>query len=199
MSGRPPRGGRPALASVALDHVAESVLSHQESSPAVSNPYAPPDPNKPLPPRPQLPPQQQSQQPQPQRGQEPPPELTPEQVRSVTGSTMLFGLMMMATLLAGNLPVPWQLLAPLVGIGTLVFGTRTLMRVRKLRWPGMLSPMLIGGLMLTALTTVGTTTQLTMFWDEQVAYQECSERAVTITAQERCDQQWDEARNLARS
>ncbi|WP_156252280.1 hypothetical protein [Pseudactinotalea terrae] len=164
----------------------------------MTNPYAPPDPTKPRPPR-QQPPQGQWQKRPPQRAQEPPPELTPEQVRSVTGSTMLFGLMMMATLLAGNLPVPWQLLAPLVGVGTLVFGVRTLGRVRKLRWPGMLSPMLIGGLMLTCLTTVGTTTQLTIYWDEQVAYQECRERAVTITAQERCDQEWDEARNLARS
>lgn len=111
---------------------------------------------------------------------------------------MLFGLLMMTTLLAGGLPVPWQLLAPVAGVGTLVYGVRTLIRVRKLRWPGMLSPMLIGGLMLTMLTTLGTTTQLTMFWDEQVAYQECRENAVTIAAKDRCDQAWDEARGNTR-
>ena len=161
----------------------------------MSNPYAPPDPNKPLPPRPQQPPQRPWQQRPPQRAQEPPPELTPEQVKSVTASTMLFGLMMMGTLLAGNLPVPWQLIAPVAGIGTLIYGVRALIKVRKLRWPGLLSPMLIGGLMLTSLTTMGTTAQLTMYWDEQVAYQECRERAVTIVAQERCRQEWDEARS----
>ncbi len=105
--------------------------------------------------------------------------------------------MMMGALLAGNLPIPWTLLAPLVGVGALVHGVRTLIRVRKLRWPGLLAPMLIGGLMLTMLTTMGTTTQLTMFWDEQVAYQECREQAVTIAAQERCQREWDEARSVS--
>jgi hypothetical protein len=175
--------------------VEESSSTIRRRQSAVSNPYAPPDPNKPppAPQHPQRPPQAQWRQ---QRAPEPPPDLSPEQVRSVTGSTMLFGLLMMATLLAGSLPIPWQLLAPVAGLATLAYGVRTLVKVRKLRWPGMLSPMLIGGLMLTLLTTMGSTAQLTMFWDEQVAYQECRERAITIAAQERCDQEWDEARNV---
>ncbi|WP_420112597.1 hypothetical protein [Pseudactinotalea sp.] len=162
----------------------------------MSNPYAPPDPNKPRPPERKPPPRGWQQRPQ-QRAPEPPPELTPEQARSVTSGTLVFGLMMMGALLAGNLPIPWTLLAPLVGVGALVHGVRTLIRVRKLRWPGLLAPMLIGGLMLTMLTTMGTTTQLTMFWDEQVAYQECREQAVTIAAQERCQREWDEARSVS--
>ena len=163
----------------------------------MTNPYAPPDPNKPRAPRhPQSPPRQRLERHQ-KRAQEPPPELTPEQAKSVTGSTMVFGLLMMLTLLAGALPVPWQVVAPFVGLGALIHGVRTLIRVRTLRWPGMLSPMLIGGLMLTLLTTMGTTTTLTMFWDEQVAYQECRAGAVTIAAQERCQREWDEARNLS--
>jgi hypothetical protein len=161
----------------------------------VSNPYAPPDPNKPRPPQPQQPrPLGRQQRPVARAPQPPRPSLTPEQAKSVTSAVMLFGLLMLLTLLAGGLPVPWQVLAPVVGVGTLWYGFRTLMRVRKLRWPGMLSPMLVGGLLLTAMTTLGTTTQLTMFWDEQVAYQECREQAITIAAQERCEREWEAAR-----
>lgn len=162
----------------------------------MSNPYAPPDPNKPRPPERKPPPRQWQQRP-PQRAPEPPPELTPEQARSVTSSTLIFGLLMMGALLAGSLPIPWQILGPLVGVAALVHGVRTLVRVRKLRWPGLLSPMLIGGLMLTMVTTMGTTTELTMFWDEQVAYQDCRAEAVTIAAQERCQREWDEARSAS--
>lgn len=157
----------------------------------MSNPYAPPDPNKPRPPQPRTVarPRQVERAPKP-----PPPQLEPEQVRSVTSAVMLFGLLMLLTLLAGDLPVPWQLVAPLVGVGTLWYGFRILGRVRKLRWPGLLAPMLVGGLLLTGLSTMGTTTQLALFWDDQVAYQQCSDRAITITAQERCDRAWEEAR-----
>lgn len=106
---------------------------------------------------------------------------------------MLFGLMMMATLLAGNLPVPWQVIAPVAGIGTLVYGVRALIKVRKLRWPGMLSPHAHRGP--DAHVAQGTTAKRTTYWDEQVAYQECRENAVTIAAQERCEREWDEARS----
>ena len=163
----------------------------------MSNPYAPPDPNKPPPPRPPhtrvMPvaqPRQVERAPKP-----PPPKLTPEEVRSVTSAVMFFGLLMLLTLLAGDLPVPWQLVAPLVGVATLSYGFRILMRVRKLRWPGLLAPMLVGGLLLTGLTTMGTTTQLALFWDDQVTYQECQDHAITITAQERCERAWEDARS----
>lgn len=159
----------------------------------MSNPYAPPDPNKPRPPRP---PHAVAQQRTDERAPKPPPpKLTPEEIRSVTSAVMLFGLLMLLTLLAGDLPVPWQLAAPLVGLATLAYGFRIFLRVRKMRWPGLLAPMLIGGLLLTGLTTMGTTTQLALFWDDQVAYQECRAEAITITAQERCDRAWDEARD----
>lgn len=170
----------------------------------MSNPYAPPDPNKPRPPR-QLPPSQQRalQRPgQPPRPPEPrpePPKLTPEQARSVSSAVLVFGVLMLGALLAGDLPVPWQVVAPFVGLGALVYGTRLLIRVRSLRWPGMLTPMLIGGLVLTGLTTMATTTRLTMYWDEQVAYQECRERAITIAAQDRCDREWEQARDPSQS
>lgn len=171
----------------------ESSLSHLEpTTDPVSNPYAPPDPNKPRPQRPPVPPRQQLARP-PSRVPEPPPQLTPEQVRSVTSRVMLFGLAMLATLLANELPMPIRVLAPLVGVGAFVYGLRTLSRVRALRWRGMLTPMLIGGLVLTGLTTTSTTTQLTLFWDELSAYQECRDRALTIAAQDRCERERDEA------
>jgi hypothetical protein len=171
----------------------------------VSNPYAPPDPNKPRPPRPLPPPAQERaglRPGQPSRPPQPrpePPKLTPEQARSVSSAVLVFGLLMLCSLLASDLPVPWQVVAPFVGIAALVYGTRLLIRVRTLRWPGLLTPMLVGGLVLTGLTTMTTTTQLTMFWDEQVAYQQCRERAITIAAQERCDREWEQARNPSQS
>lgn len=112
---------------------------------------------------------------------------------------MAFGVLMMLTLLTGELPVPWQVAAPIVGMVTLGYGFRTLMRVYKLRWRGMLAPMLIGGLVLTALTTMSVTTRVTLLWDEQVAYQQCRDNAITIAAQERCEREYQEAIENAQS
>ncbi|HLV55942.1 MAG TPA: hypothetical protein VKY71_10270 [Actinotalea caeni] len=157
----------------------------------MSNPYAPPDPSKPRPPRPQ-PPAGRRPSPPPRPRPEPR-QPTPEEVRGVTTSVMLFGALMMGTLLAGSLPIPWQVAAPFVGLLSLWYGFRALLRVRRLQWRGMLTPMLVAGLLLTMMTTMSATTRVTLFWDEQTAYQRCSERAITIAAQERCDREYREA------
>lgn len=106
---------------------------------------------------------------------------------------MTFGLLMMLTLLLGGLPVPWQVVAPLVGLLSLYYGFRALVRVRRLQWRGMLAPMLIGGLLLTSLTTMSVTTRVTMFWDEQLAYQQCRDNAITIAAKDRCEREYQES------
>lgn len=147
----------------------------------VTNPYAPPDPHKPPP----QPPQRHAVE-RPRPPAQEPPQLTPEQIRGVTGSVMRFGMLMLVSLLAGGLPLPWQLIAPIAGAATMAYGVAVLIRVVKLRWRGLLTPLLIGGLALTGMTTMTTTFQLTLFWDEQVAYQECREQAITIAAKERC-------------
>lgn len=106
---------------------------------------------------------------------------------------MRFGLLMLITLLAGSLPIPWQVLAPLAGTATLIYGVLVLVQLLRLRWRGILAPLLVGGLALAGLTTMATTTQVAFFWDEQVTYQECREGAITIAAQERCLAEYEEA------
>ncbi|MFV0425814.1 MAG: hypothetical protein ACK5KU_02125 [Beutenbergiaceae bacterium] len=106
---------------------------------------------------------------------------------------MRFGLLMLLTLMAGVLPIPWQVLAPIAGIASFAYGTTILVRVLRLRWRGLLTPLLVGGLALIGLTTLSSTTQLALFWDEQLAFQECREGAITIAAQERCLAQYQES------
>lgn len=157
-------------------------VTDQGASYYVSNPYAPPDPNKPrtAPPR----------QPLVQRrgsGTPPPaPDPTPEQLREVNRGVMRYGLLMVLALMGGLLPIPWQAIGPIAGLVALVSGGKLLVRVLQLRWRGMLAPLLVGGLLLTALTTMASMTQLALFWDEQSAYQDCREQAITIAAQDRC-------------
>lgn len=106
---------------------------------------------------------------------------------------MRYGLLMVLALMGGMLPIPWQLIGPIAGFAALIFGGRLLARVLQLRWRGMLAPLLVGGLALTALTTLASTAQLTLFWEEQSTFQDCREQAITIAAQDRCLAEYQEA------
>lgn len=111
----------------------------------------------------------------------------------MTLGVMGFGGLMLLTLLAGGLPLPWRVAGPLLGVATVVYGVLVVGRVRRLQWRGLLAPMLVVGLALTGVTTLASTLQLTTNWDVEVQRQQCLERSVTIAAQERCEREYRES------
>lgn len=111
----------------------------------------------------------------------------------MTLGVMGFGALMLLTLLAGGLPLPWRVAGPLLGAASIVYGVRVIARVRRLQWRGLLTPMLVFGLVLTGVTTFASTVHLAGNWDVEVARQQCLERSVTIAAKERCEREYLEA------
>lgn len=105
-----------------------------------------------------------------------------------------FLLLVLATLLTSSLPLPWQAGSLAFAIVTIVDGIRTARTVWR---PGLrerLAPLLVFGLALTVLTalSIGATFAV---WSIQMAHQECTSRALTITSQEQCDADYQDALN----
>lgn len=161
----------------------------------MSNPYAPPDPNRPKTPPRQVPPREQRESEAQRRGTpaEPP---SPEQLRGLTRQMLLFGALMLCTLLtsqaAFRFPNPWVAVAIAVGVGTMAAGVRVLRRVLRLRWRGLLPVMLVAGIVISGVSTVANGAVLVL-WDEYTQAQECRDRAVTISALQQCETQLESA------
>ncbi|MBZ2197703.1 hypothetical protein [Occultella gossypii] len=163
----------------------------------MSNPYAPPDPSRPKPDpdrhsarRPGLP--SGARIGTDRRAEPPRPAPTPEQLIEISRSVMFFGLLLLAAVLTSGLPIPWQVAAPVFAAGAIVVGLRTMGRIRRAGVRGMISVFLTGGMVLSALMLFSSVTLLSL-WPAQVERQQCLDSALTIAAQDRCEQQFSEA------
>lgn len=105
-----------------------------------------------------------------------------------------FGLVMVLVLLTSSLSFPWQLLAPVAGVVAIIVGVRAIRVARRVRWKGMLVPLLVGGIALTTLMALSAGATLTM-WDLEQERAQCHQRAVTLAASERCDREFEQARD----
>ncbi|TDE97582.1 hypothetical protein EXU48_05215 [Occultella glacieicola] len=163
----------------------------------MSNPYAPPDPSRPKPDpdrhnlrRPDRPPGGLLRPGRPP--EEPRPAPSPEQLVEISRSVMFFGLLLLAAVLTSGLPIPWQVAAPLFAGGAIVIGLRTLGKIRRFGVRGMITVFLTGGMVLSALLLFSSVTLLSL-WPAQVERQQCLDSALTIAAQDRCEQRFNEA------
>lgn len=148
----------------------------------MGNPYAPPEPGSPLPERPAVPPPPPS--PQPPR----PPD--PETARGVSRLVLRFCLLMLGGLVALQLPVPWQAVGIPVTVLGLVVGVQALRRVSAARLrPGMTVSVAVG-LLLGALMLLLHVAMLAV-WPAAFELQECRQRALTISAERECRQDYE--------
>ncbi|SED66106.1 hypothetical protein SAMN04488554_0372 [Ruania alba] len=168
------------------------------------NPYAPPDPNAPPPPKREWPDRDAEKRHHAEQGDqsknEPPRKgdggerrtPTPEEARAASKSILTFGVMMLCGLLALQWPIPWQLAAPVFfGVAT-ALGIRALLVHRRINGPGSFSVFLILGVGMAGVLTFSALTPLAL-WDAQVERQECLDSALTLAAEQRCQDAYTEA------
>lgn len=104
---------------------------------------------------------------------------------------MHFGLAMLAALVTATLPLPWQAAGLAFAILAIVLGLRALRTVWASGMRGTLVPVLAVGLVFTTLMTVSLGTMLAL-WPLQLERQDCLRDALTITATEACETQFQQ-------
>ncbi len=171
----------------------------------MSNPYAPPDPaSRPDRGRPDHAGADDRtngdrgspgrEQPGPGRGHPRPerPQPSPEQLAATSRSVLRFGLLMLVAVLVMQMDLPWQMASLGFAVAALVVGVRALVRVIRHRQRGGIVVLLVFGLSLSGMLAVTSLSSLAL-WNEQMQRQECLRSALTVTAHERCEREFQQA------
>lgn len=103
---------------------------------------------------------------------------------------MDFILLLLATLVMSATALPWQASALVFAVGALVTGVRALRSAVRSGLRGIVLPVGVG-LGVTAVMTLSLLT-LVALWPLQAERQDCLRRALTVSAQEACEQQFSE-------
>ncbi|TFI01106.1 hypothetical protein [Micrococcus lylae] len=93
--------------------------------------------------------------------------------------------LLLCTILAMDLLLPWKLLAAPFAVGAVAVGFVAWMRAGKLTKPGFLRVMLGAGLALGTFVAVASLTPL-LFWEAASAYDECLRQALTLKSEAVC-------------
>lgn len=110
---------------------------------------------------------------------------TKEELQALSKGTLGFGLAMVATMLGSQLPLPYAVIAPVLGVATIVLGVRAIIRSRKIMKRNLLTPMVAMGIAL-ALALTATSGARLAFWPVEMERQECLAVAITNTAEDEC-------------
>lgn len=103
-----------------------------------------------------------------------------------------FLLLVIAALATSRLRLPLQVGSLVFSLAALGVGVWTLVAARR---PGLretVAPMLVLGLVFTSMLALSTSSSLVL-WDEQMALQDCLDRALTISAIEQCQADYEQA------
>lgn len=103
-----------------------------------------------------------------------------------------FGVWLVAGVLVSLLPQPWRLATLVFLAGALVTGVRALRAVSKARVRGSLAPMLVIGLVMTAILAAGTVSSL-VTWSIDADRRDCLRGAITRSAQAVCERDYQDA------
>jgi hypothetical protein len=99
---------------------------------------------------------------------------------------------MLGGLLTLGLQLPWNLVALALTVAALVVGTRALLAARRAGLRGGLVISLSLGLAVSALVALSFASVLAL-WPVQLARQECVAEALTISARQTCEQDFERA------
>lgn len=112
---------------------------------------------------------------------------TPEEARSASRPVMWFSVLLLAALLFPTLTPPWPLalLSGVLALAALALGIYALVKTIRVRLGGVILPVLIVSLLFAVYLVVSSVAQV-ILWDEYAAYQECTDRALTVQAERAC-------------
>lgn len=119
------------------------------------------------------------------------PEPDPEKAAAASKRVMLFVLLLVAALVTASLPLPWQVAGVVFALASLVAGVRALHAVWRAGMRGALPAMVAVGLVFATLMTLSLSTLLAL-WPLQAERQSCLADALTISANEACEQQFQD-------
>ena len=103
-------------------------------------------------------------------------------------------LAFLASLLAAGLPWPARLVVALLAIATMVIGVRALAAVRRARLRGPVLAVTAGATLVAGLMAINILTALAL-WPLPLQAQQCSRNALTISAKNLCDAQFQQGVN----
>ncbi|HZI96068.1 MAG TPA: hypothetical protein VFD41_00930, partial [Actinomycetales bacterium] len=115
----------------------------------------------------------------------------PVQVKRASQLLGRFALLVLASLIANGLPLPWQAGALVFSLVAFVVGVMALRAVLRARMRRLPAVMLGIGLSMTVLLVIGQIGLLAL-WPLQQDLQECRDRALTLSATEECQRDFDE-------
>lgn len=107
------------------------------------------------------------------------------------GGVRLFALLMISSVVASSLELPWSVASVLLSVAAIVVGVRALLTAVRLRVQGLPRIGLIAGLGLAGLTLL---MQLVVVasWPLQWDYQQCRAGAITEEGEAACRQELDD-------
>ncbi len=114
------------------------------------------------------------------------------ELRKKVGRMLLWQCgLLLCTVLAIDLMLPWKMLAAVFAVGVVVVGFVAWRKAGKLKKPGFLRFMLGAGLALGTFITVSSLTPL-LFWDASSTYDECLRQALTLKSEATCEAEFTE-------
>ena len=103
-----------------------------------------------------------------------------------------FAALLLSSMLASRLHLPWKLLAVVFGMAALVLGAVALVEALRQHQPSLVKAGLALGLAAALLLTFGNGIAV-LLWPATAEFERCTSTALTISAMEACD---DGLRNL---
>lgn len=128
---------------------------------------------------------------------EPGPPRDPKAVEAAQGRVRTFALLMLATVLTYSLPLPWSAGAVVFSVAGIVVGV---LATRALRRAGVRGPMITMMSLFVGFAVLLSLSLLTMLalYPLQAEREACLRDALTISAQEQCEEEWEDAvRNMS--
>lgn len=105
---------------------------------------------------------------------------------------MIFGLVMLVSLLLSSVALPWRMLSVAVGVAALVVGVRALRIVWRAGVRGALVVVLSAGMLMTVVLGLSTLAVIPV-WQIEMDRQTCVGQAITLTAESSCQTTYETA------
>lgn len=117
-----------------------------------------------------------------------PPELTEAQLaalKKASATTMVFTILVFATILTVNYPLPWKVAGFGFGIAALVYGIRAIVHIVAAKVRTSMGLVTVIGLILVASSMASLLVSVAL-WPVQEKYETCVAESVTIQATDAC-------------
>lgn len=115
-----------------------------------------------------------------------------EAARAARRQVLHFSLLLLASWLTASLPLPWEASGLAFAVAAVVVGIRALRTAVRAGLRDRLAPVLAFGLTFAVLLVLSMAATL-VFWPVQMERQECLSGALTISAREACETQFQQS------